>query len=281
MPAPPNPKLTHDPRPPWLTAMTDDIAPTCGPTLARLQQVLDGDRPAHELDADPHAAACATCRDRIRAARVLLIALAHPAESATDPVLRTAGRGWSARSASGSDSARGASGPPLCPPVLTDKILDAIRADRRRRARQRVFATAGALAAALLVAAGVWWWNRPAAPVPENRAVEIVQTNPEPELAPAPRPVRLDAQLTQAGEALREGVKPITEPAANAPKVFASLVNALGKPGVAPVADYDAVRKSLADIPDAAMAGLEPVTGSAQKAFTRLVRDVVAIKPKP
>jgi hypothetical protein len=38
-------------------------------------------------------------------------------------------------------------------------------------------------------------------------------------------------------------------------------------------------RKSLSEIPVAARAGLEPVTDTAEKAFTRFLRDVGSVKP--
>src|SRR5437763_757154 len=57
----------------------DLTPPACEPTVARLQAVLDGDLPADALDADPHPAACPTCAERIRAARLMLAMLAEPA----------------------------------------------------------------------------------------------------------------------------------------------------------------------------------------------------------
>src|SRR5438105_11139213 len=91
----------------------DPIPPACGPTVERLQRVLDGELPADALDTDPHAGGCPLCRDRIRAARLLLTALSEPAE----PVRAPAG--------------------------LTDAILAGVRADRRRRARQRAVLAVG------------------------------------------------------------------------------------------------------------------------------------------
>ncbi|HJZ59097.1 MAG TPA: hypothetical protein VKE74_29400, partial [Gemmataceae bacterium] len=97
---------------------------------------------------------------------------------------------------------------------------------------------------------------------------------------PGPQPVRLSDELAKAGQALRESSRPITEPATSAPGIFASLADALTRPAAQPAAArLEPARKSLADIPEAARVGFEPVTGSAQKGLNRLMRDVSAIQP--
>jgi hypothetical protein len=63
--------------------------------------------------------------------------------------------------------------------------------------------------------------------------------------------------------------------------VFTALTDSLLNMPPAPAPeDPGASGQALAEIPEAAKIGLEPVTGSAQKAFTRLLRDVGAIQPK-
>jgi hypothetical protein len=91
----------------------DDTPAACGPTRAAVQAVLDDDRPAASLDADPHAAACPACRTRVTEARVLLAALALPARSVMVPAGFAAG------------------------------VLSAVRADRRARRRRRLLASVG------------------------------------------------------------------------------------------------------------------------------------------
>lgn len=111
--------------------------PPCGPTLDRIQTVLDGAAPPAALDADPHAPECAACRGRIADARVLLAALAVPPE------------------------------PVAVPAYFLGDVLGAVRAERRAR-RRRVFAFGGlAVAAALAVAAVVF-----TRPVGEQEVVE-------------------------------------------------------------------------------------------------------------
>ena len=48
------------------------VQAACVPTVERLQLTLDGELPASALESDPHLAACATCRQRIAAARLVL-----------------------------------------------------------------------------------------------------------------------------------------------------------------------------------------------------------------
>ena len=86
--------------------------------------------------------------------------------------------------------------------------------------------------------------------------------------------------LAKAGGALRDTSRALTEPLDTAPRLLGGLTDAIFKPGSLTVsADLEPARKSLADLPEAAKSGLEPVTGSAQKAFDRLVRDVTAMQP--
>lgn len=231
----------------------EPVPPACEPTIERLQLVLDGELPADSLDADPHAAGCPVCRDRIRAARLLLLtALSEPAEPVDVPV------------------------------DLTSTILAGVRADRRRRVRQRALVAVGGLAVAASVVLAVWWpggfrgRERPG-------GSGVVRHQPPartPEPAPAPRPMRINDEIARAGEALRESSRTITEPAASGSKVFASFTNTLTWPAGNPaVADLEPARRSLAEIPVAAATGLEPVTDSAQKALNRLLKGVGPVTP--
>jgi len=222
----------------------DDTPPACAPTVARVQAVLDGDAPPDALAADPHAAACATCRGRTRAARLMLAALAAPPPADTVPL------------------------------GLTSSILAGVRADRRARVRRWAFA-AGGLAAAVLVAA--WLLAR----TPHAPGVALEQPAPIPAPAPTPPPpLRITDEMAKAGDALRDSTATITGPIADTSKLFAAFTDAMPAANPAPVAPaVDPLRASLADLPDAARSGLEPVTGTAQKAFHRLLLDVGAFQP--
>ncbi|MBA4187241.1 MAG: hypothetical protein C0467_04400 [Planctomycetaceae bacterium] len=234
----------------------DLIAPACRPTVDRLQLVLDGELEANAIDTDPHPAVCAACRERIAAARLVLSVL-----GATEAV--------------------------AVPSGLTERIVSAVREDRDSRIRRRSYAAAlgipVALAASLALIA--WFTDKPQQPIAWNPQVPVEKN---PEVAPAPRevaqvkPLRIGDELTKAGIALRETPKAITAPASAAPEVFAKLTNALTQP-IAPMPDeMEPARSALAELPDVALSGLEPLTDTAQKAFSRLMRDVgsVSVKPK-
>ncbi len=230
----------------------DAVPPGCRPTTDRLQAALDGDLPPAVLDADPHPAVCPVCRERVRAARLLLAALADPPPR------------------------------PGASPGLTASILAAVKTDRRARSRRRAFALAGGLAAAAAVLVAVWVFTSPAQPKSKPRPPEVVERTPAPSPAPepAPKPLRIGDELARAGQAIEDSTRPLTGPAAAAPKVLSAITGSLTRPGGNPAApDLEPARQSLAEIPAAAKVGLEPVTASAQKAFSRLLRDVGAIQP--
>jgi hypothetical protein len=223
------------------------IAPECGPTLERVQAVLDRIHPASILDADLHPATCPACRQRVRAALLVHSAFAKPEQVSV-------------------------------PAELTGAILAGVRRDRISRARQRGLLYAGSFAAAAAILLAIWF-NQP-----RQNDADLVMRDPKPEPklpTPAPQPIRLNDELARAGEALRESSRTITEPAASAPRMMAAITDSLLKAPAAPIPmNLGPASKSLSDIPEAARVGLEPVTGTAQKAFHRLIRDVSAIQPK-
>lgn len=227
----------------------DLVPPACRPTTDRLQAVLDGDARAAALDADPHAVACPACRDRVRAAFVLLGAL--PATPRTTVRVD-----------------------------LADTIVAAVRADARSRFRRRVLTGVCALAAS--VALVVWLrWPTPQPDALRNETVEVHPTPPLPEPPPAKaEPVRVGDQLARFGEALRESARPLTDPAKSAPGAFAALAEKLTRAATGPgAAKFEPARDTLAEIPAAARVGLEPVTGTARKGLDRFLHDVSAIQP--
>jgi hypothetical protein len=138
----------------------DPPAPECRATVDVIQRVLDGDAAPESLDSDSHATACPACRERIRAARVLLSVLAAP----RDPVPVPAG--------------------------FADRVASAMHKDRRVQTRRTAYKAAAwvAVAAAVLVAVFVLT-NKPSNntnPRPITPPVEIAK-QPDPETAPAPR----------------------------------------------------------------------------------------------
>ena len=102
------------------------------------------------------------------------------------------------------------------------------------------------------------------------------------EPAPEPRPIRFGEAVANTEQAILDTPQPFAGSMAVAPKVFDALTSPFKLPaqpadpmGVA----LEPARKSLAEIPVAARAGLEPVTGTAEKAFNRFLRDVGSVKP--
>ncbi|MBY0456172.1 MAG: hypothetical protein K2V38_02420, partial [Gemmataceae bacterium] len=166
----------------------------------------------------------------------------------------------------------------------------------RRTARQfAAVAALAALAAAVVVAAFViapaFQKMKPDAPVarsePAPTAPEVAPLPrpkpPELALAPDPRPIRAADGMAKV-EALLDSPKPLLDTVAAAPKLLDAVARAFAKPAPEgqPKGDMlEPARKSLTELPDAARHGLEPVTGTAQKAYARLLRDLGSVKPKP
>lgn len=233
------------------------LEPACGPTMERLQLVLDGELSAGVLDADPHPAECAACRARLAAARLVQSVLTAP----VGPSVRAG---------------------------LTDSILAAVRQDRFTHLRNRSYAVAGGIVVA--IAASVFllsWFSVPAAQPGIEQwnlriSPEVARGLSNPPTAPEPRPVRLGDEISRVGQALMDTSKPITEPAAGAQRVLSMIAESLTRP-MEPMAEFEPARTALADLPDAARTGLEPVTSTTQKAFARLLRDMggVQVNPKP
>lgn len=240
----------------------EPVPPECRATVARIQSALDGD--ADALAADPHATACAACRERVRAARVLLAVLAMPAE------------------------------PVAVPAGFADRVVKAMWADRHVRTRRGVYKTFAylALAASVLIAVfGIVFSGKrqkpdnflPAVPFETAQLLEVAPA-PREKTPPAPeaRPIRFGEAVANTGQAIRDTPRPFAESVAVAPKVFDVLTGPFRLP--APPADpmanaLEPARKSLAELPVAARAGLEPVTGTAEKAFARFLRDVGSVTP--
>lgn len=241
----------------------EPVAPQCRPTVDRLQRALDGGASPGPLESDSHATGCPACRERVRAARVLLSVLGTPP------------------------------GPVAAPADFADRVVAAMWAERRARTRVRgVVATVAALAAAVLLFIGLNRGKQPETGVPLPVVPNEFATKPEPapaprekpptpEPAPEPRPLRVGDALANAGQAILDAPKPLAESVAGAPKLFDVLSGPFKNPPPPDpmAAALEPARKSLADLPVAARSGFEPVTGTAEKAFNRFLRDVGAVKP--
>jgi hypothetical protein len=241
----------------------EPVPPECRATVEMIQRVLDGDATADVLDADSHTIACAACRERVRAARVLLSVLATPAE------------------------------PVAVPAEFADRVVTAMWVERHERTRRRSYAAAmWTIAAGILLVIGLTEFFRPPQPV-DFPDPKLVATTPEPapeprpnppapEPVPEPRPIRVGDALASTGQAILDAPKPFAESVAVAPKLLDVLSGPFKMPAAAAdpmTVSLEPARKSLADLPDAARTGLEPVTGTAEKAFARFLRDMGSVKP--
>jgi hypothetical protein len=227
--------------------------PECAPTVARVQAALDGTVTPEALAADPHLSQCADCRARAHGMRLLLATLAAPKPAVAVPA------------------------------GFADRVLAALAADRPAPAARRFPKVAALLALAAAVLLGVWFIARPTPPADQKPAEVVKQPAPAPapeppEVAPAPRakalPVRIGAEVAKAGQAILDAPKPITDSVAVAPKLFDALAGTFKLP--APPDPM--VNVELPSLPVAARASLEPVTGTAEKAFNRFLRDVGAVR---
>jgi hypothetical protein len=153
--------------------------------------------------------------------------------------------------------------------------VDAIA--RERRSRRRLAAVSGGLLVAAAVVLAVWLGWTPEG----NHEMAEHEPAPVPGDVSAPRAIKIGDEITRAGLALLDAPKAITDSTTAAPLVIAKVADAFS---AAPAAvDIESPPTAIAAIPDMARAGLEPVTGTAQKAFARLIRDVgsVQISAKP
>lgn len=227
--------------------------PECAPTVSRFQQALDGE--PVDLTPDEHTAACPACRERLRALAVLLGALAEP--RAAEPV----------------------------PAGFADRVLATLQSERPAARRSFVRYTAwAALAAALVI--GVYFafgTSRPPEVPQQPKPSDLVKVEPGPEVAPAPRerPVRIGDAVAQAGQSLLEAPKPLAESVAVAPKLFDALAGPIAWPAAQPMGAevLEPARQAVLELPTAARDALEPVTGTATKAYARFLRDLGAVKP--
>jgi predicted anti-sigma-YlaC factor YlaD len=224
--------------------------PECAPTVARIQQALDGE--PVDFATDAHATACPACRDRVRGIAQLLALGSAP----TEPV----------------------------PAGFTERVLTALQSERASAPRRALvrYSVWAALAAALLV--GVYFalaTNRPPEVPQQPKPSDLVKS--EPDVAPAPRerPVRIGDAVAHAGQSLLDAPKPLAESVAVAPKLLDALSGPFAWPAAKPMgADVlEPARQAVLELPTAARDALEPVTGTAAKAYARFLRDLGTVKP--
>jgi hypothetical protein len=233
----------------------DDRPAECAAFAALAHHVLDGERPAADLDNDPHAAECPVCQAGRTGVLRMLEGLRHTTT-------------------------------PTPPAGFVDRATRAAVADYRRRRLLRLSARVGvgALAACLLIAV---WLASPRSPL-DDRGVfarwwPAGRATPNPVPAPpAPAPDQnsyatdvpksgtLRGQLNEAGSAFVSLTRKATDDTlAPARNLFA--VPPRGGPDKPAKADLP---DAVIDIPEAAKAGLEPLADTARRAVNLFLRDV-------
>lgn len=234
----------------------DAFLPTsdaCADTERLIQAVFDRERPIAALQ-NEHGRVCADCRRQIQDAVWLLTALDQFAE-ARDVSLTV---------------------------NFADRVVPLIQADQlsvRRASRLRRIVTACTLAASIALAVVLV----------RERFVTTLPVSGTPELAvatapslPADPPILVSAELTAMRDTLANLTRRTAEEALAPAQSL--LPDSLTEPAVPPVPltpTADSVA-TLADVPEAARSGLEPLTGSAERAWNLFLRDVgLTHSPKP
>jgi len=213
----------------------------CRTTIERLQAVLDGIEADDVLRADSHLASCRLCTERAQAAGLL----AKTLRSRRD----------------------------VAPGVSVDGILAALADDRAARRRQRwVVAASGSRDCGgdcfSRYSSGRPSLDRKGAPPAARGGCETRDDGTG--------SARIGEAFADAGQAIQGLGRMITAPSLPSPEVLTPLAEALTP---LPPMDLEPAAASLAELPEAALSGLEPVTGSASRVFTQLLQDV-SVMPK-
>jgi predicted anti-sigma-YlaC factor YlaD len=154
---------------------------------------------------------------------------------------------------------------PQPPEGMTDRIVAGVLYDRRRRERRQIWVRVGAVAAAVLVALLAWqFWPRP-----EVEPTPLVKKDPEPETPPSLRQTVVNAGSVVVDEAKRQ-VDEVVESTR-------SLLSAFEGPILPPMdveSPLEPAERSLKEAGQGVTTSLEPVAGSAKRAFALFVRDL-------
>lgn len=230
----------------------DDRPADCRAFDRLANRVLDRELPPAALDADAHATHCPGCR-AARAGVVRLLRRTFP------PVLAPT-------------------------PGFADRVTRAAVADfrRRRMLRRAARVGIGALAASLLVGT---WFASPRSPLADRGAFArwwpagVVRPVPVPEAPPAPdstpdrqeSPDSIRGRFAEAGSAVVSLTRKATDDTL-APAL--TLFTAPAPSPVRPGRPAGELPEALTELPQAAKAGLEPLTNTAKRAVNLFLRDV-------
>jgi predicted anti-sigma-YlaC factor YlaD len=154
---------------------------------------------------------------------------------------------------------------PLPAPGLAPRIVSAVLADRQQRRRRRlVWARTGALAAGLLLAFLINYMVQRTDPGLQP-ATGLLAIRPEPKTS-------LRQTVADAGSAVVDSARRQVGQAVE--NTLALLPSIDDLPPMEVESPLDATRLPLQEAGQAVSTGLEPVTGSARRAFTLFLRDL-------
>lgn len=200
-----------------------------------LQSYLDGTAPAEDPVATRHRAGCAVCHGLLTVAQRLLAAVRGLADAAP-------------------------------PDGLRDRIVCAVRADRRRVLLRRRVAVVGTLAAGLLLATFLALpYLRPAPP-----RTDVVVVPPLPDVQPS-----LDEDLQEATAAFGELVRRTTDETLGQTRLlFPAVVPEVPVPNGQTLAALNTPVLPLRKVQDGVADGLEPVATSMRRALDLFRRNI-------
>ena len=221
-------------------------SPECGAFLERLHAVLDRESPVETLD-DPHLARCDSCRETAAVARWIRVRNERPV---------------------------------AVPSELAGRIVAGALSERRTRRRvQWTFGSGLAVVAASLLIAGFLALDA-AQPNPDALRAEI----PPPQLTPIPEapPPRLDERFADAGDAIASISRKAKDQTVTPTKNFLPHSGPVAPPKSGFPAEADPAAEMIAEIPQNAKSGIEPVTSSTVRAVNLFLRDTgVSPQAKP
>jgi hypothetical protein len=233
-------------------ATPDQPPAACAGFVALVQRFLDGELDPAALEAHRHTATCLECRALAAAARALSSCLAS-------------GPGGTDISVCAENGTQTEMSVPLnanLPPGLADRITAAAMRDYRVRRRRR---RAALTLAASVVIAGAAYLLLPA----NADAPAIVQSQP-----PAPEAPRVADRVADAGDALAALTRHAADQTVAPARHLVPPAESVSWPSAELPPVVDPAVESLAEMPDAARSGFEPMANTTRRAVNLFLRDV-------
>lgn len=225
--------------------------PSCALTLDRIQHWLDGECNNILDESLTHRHHCRLCQDRLAAAQAL-------------------------REYQQSELQKNTQG---LPPSLTSAWAAEIQKDRKRRRRLRrgIFAIAtSAVAASLLWAISLGLTDREGS-TSNNHSLSPLAPTETVKTHQAEIP-RLDAALAEADRAIQDWRRQLSFPSVADLSITPTIEEFLPAPDKMSAApDWNSARASLAELPDAAWSGIQPLAEQTTKVFARILQDLPSV----